>query len=185
MNRFLLTALTSAALLVPAANALAAAGDLDTTFSGDGRASVDFGGSDRGAGAVVQPDGKLLALGQRDLDAETDFQVVRFNRDGTPDTTFDGDGQAVVRFGQAGFKVRSHPTAIALAPDGKIVVVGDTDANSTAGNPHDMAVARLNADGSPDKPFNGSGRQVIDFNKQQDGASDVAVQADGKIVVAG
>jgi uncharacterized delta-60 repeat protein len=184
MNRYLLTALTSAALLVPATNALAAPGDLDTTFSGDGLASVDFGSDDEGVGAAVQPDGKLVALGRADGGSLVDFAVARFNPDGTPDTSFSGDGRVRFRFSTGDNVSRDHATAIALQPDGKIVVVGDTDVAAKAGNEHDMAVARLNANGSLDTTFNGTGRQTIDYG-QSDQVADVAVQADGRIVVGG
>jgi uncharacterized delta-60 repeat protein len=184
MNRFLLTGLTAAALLVPANTALAAPGDLDTTFSGDGLLTADLGGPARGVDTAVQPDGKVVALAQRDIGSSSSFEVVRFNSDGTPDPRFAGDGQAEITFADPNFTSRSHPTSIALQPDGKIVVAGDTDAKATATNPHDMAVARLNADGSLDKTFNGTGQKAIDFGKT-DGVNDVAVQADGKIVVAG
>jgi len=184
MNRLLLTVLTLAAVLVPASSALAAPGDLDTTFSGDGLVTADLAGTARGVDAAVQPDGKVVALAQRDIGQESDFAVVRFNADGTPDTKFAGSGAAHITFVDPTFPSHSHPTSIALAPDGKIVVAGNTDAKKTATNPHDMAVARLNADGTLDKTFNGTGQKTIDFGKE-DGASDVAVQADGKIVVAG
>src|SRR4051794_26897029 len=107
MNRFLLSVLTSAALLVPASSALAAPGDLDTAFSGDGLLTADLGGTARGVDAAVQPDGKVVALAQRDIGSESSFEVVRFDSDGTPDSKFAGDGQAEITFVDPAFSGRS------------------------------------------------------------------------------
>src|SRR5215204_2144698 len=109
MNRFLLTGMTAAALLVPASGALAAPGDLDTTFSADGLVTADLGGPARGVDAAVQPDGSVVALAQRDIGPTSSFEVVRFNRDGTPDSKFAGDGQADITFVNPAFTSRSHP----------------------------------------------------------------------------
>ena len=67
----------------------AADGDLDPTFSGDGRVVSDFGFDDRADGVAVQPDGAIVVAG---TSCGGDFLVARYNPDGTPDATFDGDG---------------------------------------------------------------------------------------------
>src|SRR5215212_592141 len=180
MNRFLLTALTSAALLVPASGALAAPGDLDTTFSGDGFDLIDFGQRDNGHGVAVQPDGKIVVLATADQNGQNDFVVTRRNPDGSPDNSFSGDGQIT-------FGVRPDGTgndlarAVALGPDGSIVVAGTTDASSAAG---DFAVARLTPGGELDSTFNGNGRQTVNYGAADD-AADVAVRGDGAVIVGG
>src|SRR5207249_351544 len=74
-------------------------------------------------------------------------------------------------------------TAVALQPDGKIVVAGY--AAVAAGN-YDIAVARLSrADGSLDKSFSGDGLLTIDYSGTTDKASAVKVQNTGRILVAG
>src|SRR5215211_579841 len=171
---------TAAALFAPTV-AHAAPGDLDPTFDGDGRTTADLGLNETGDAVAYQPDGKILVAGQTRNDATGDFAVLRFNADGTPDKTFDGDGRTVVQFGP-----RDNATALALQPDGKIIVAGSTDSDaSPATGSFSLAVARLNSGGVVDPTFNhGAGRQVIDFGGQEL-AKDVLVDPDGKIVVAG
>jgi Domain of unknown function (DUF5122) beta-propeller len=67
--------------------AQAAPGDLDTSFSGDGRQITDFGGGESGFGVAVQVDGKIVVAGSGD----GDFAVARYNLDGSLDTSFSGD----------------------------------------------------------------------------------------------
>src|SRR5215211_4971157 len=184
MNRFLLTAFTAAALLFPASTALAAPGDLDTTFSGDGVDLLDFGQQDLGHGVAIQPDGKIVVLATAvDGAGKGDFAVARLNADGSPDETFSGDGR--VQFGFSGVRqdANDRTRALALAPDGAIVVTGMTDANSATGI-DDIAVARVTSAGELDATFNGSGKQTIDYG-QSDAADDVAVLDDGSVVVGG
>ena len=70
---------------------------------------------------------------------------MRFNANGTPDTGFGQDG--VTRFSRG---VADEANAVALQPDGKVLVVG-TDLNNITG--HDFALVRLNANGSLDSTF--------------------------------
>jgi len=184
MNRVLLTALTATAVLVPTASATAAPGDLDSAFSGDGRAIVDLGGDDFGEGVAIQPDGKIIVLGLGADRGSGDFVVTRLNADGSPDPTFSGDGRIRFSFAAAGFSSNDEPKAVALQPDGKIVVAGWTTANGVPGNHTDAAIARLTPSGTLDPDFNDTGKQTIDYGNEND-AADVAVQADGKIIVGG
>jgi uncharacterized delta-60 repeat protein/RHS repeat-associated protein len=140
-------------------------GTLDTTFSGDGKqTSSTVGGN--GRIVIVQPDGKILTGGGS-------FDVGRFNNDGSVDTGFGTSGNAhlSVAFGAM--------YGMALQSDGKIVAVGSTGSSGS-----DAEVARFNADGSLDTGFGTSGEVVVDFGGN-DIAKVVAIQSDGKIVVAG
>jgi uncharacterized delta-60 repeat protein len=94
---------------------------------------------------------------------------------GDLDPTFDGDGRSVVAFDNPPGKVN----AMALQSDGKIVLAGRGGSGAW-----DVALARLNADGSPDTGFGSNGRVVTDVGFL-DIANGVAIQPDGKIVVAG
>ena len=152
----------------------AAHGVLDTTFSSDGKTTVDFGDDDRARAVVVQPDGKVIVVGTND-DGLANFAVARFNPDGSLDTSFSTDGKTTVTFGASDFA-----QAVALQTDGKIVVAGYTN----AGGDNDFAVARLNADGTQDTTFSGDGEFTIDFGND-DQATSVAIQDDGNIIVAG
>ena len=65
-------------------------GSLDASFDGDGKVITPVGGgTDRAYSLIVQPNGKIVAAG----DGSLDFGVVRYNSDGSLDTSFDGDGK--------------------------------------------------------------------------------------------
>jgi uncharacterized delta-60 repeat protein len=160
-------------LLAVSAVAQAAPGDLDPSFDGDGKTTIDYGGDDAANAVVVQPDGKIVLVGSGN--ATVDFVIARLNPDGSFDTSFDGDGTVGIDFGGADFA-----QAVALAPDGKIVVAGGTSVNFA------MAVARLNTDGSLDASFDPGGTDGP--GKRTFGGEDanaVLVAPDGKIVLAG
>ena len=170
-----------------AAHAQQVAGSLDTTFDGDGKIVTGFADPDTIASSVVvQPDGKILVaglIGSITLDGKTpgssDFLVLRFNPDGTPDTTFDGDGRVVTSFGDG----EDGAGAILVQPDGKILVAGAINMKTAAG---DVALARYNADGSLDTTFDGDGKLTINTAEPQnveERGEALILQPDGKILV--
>jgi uncharacterized delta-60 repeat protein len=166
------------------------AGQLDPTFGKGGKVTVDFGSTlDQADGVALQPDGKILAAGEAwpKPDGQPRFVAVRLNKDGTLDKTFDKDGKVVVRIVDDA-RDYSYARAVAIQPDGKIVIVG------SANNPdmyHQTFVAiRLNKDGSLDKTFDKDGKVLIPVDKTtgysgEDEAYAVAIQTDGKILIAG
>jgi uncharacterized delta-60 repeat protein len=106
-------------------------GSLDTTFGSGGTTKVAFGSlANPLGGAVRQPDGKIVIAGYTQ-DGEA-VAVARLNANGSLDATFGAGGKATVDFGVATFG-----NAVALAPNGRIVVAGQ----KTGGD--DFAVARL------------------------------------------
>jgi len=155
-------------------------GSLDTSFDGDGMVTTPIG---LGSGAIayavaLQSDGKIVLAGQSTespLGADLDFALVRYNDDGSLDTSFDSDGKVITPVGGAGSN--DIISAVAVQPDGKIVVVGAIPTQ-------DFVVARYNADGSLDTGFGGNGIVTTDISGP-DFAWAVALQPDGKIVVAG
>ena len=162
----------------PAEFALArydANGTLDISFSGDGKETTDFGGSDYGAYDVaLQPDDKIVAVGHT---SGGDFALARYNADGTLDRSFSGDGKETTDFGGPRYGTDHGAYDVALQPDAKIVAVGRTGGG-------DFALARYNADGSLDTSFSGDGKETTDLGGWDYGRA-MAIQADGKIVVAG
>src|SRR5439155_10568876 len=106
-----------------------------------------------------------------------DFALARYNPDGSLDSTFGASGKVMTEFG-FGWDVAN---ALALQPDGKIVVAG----SAYSGPDHDFAIARYNSDGSLDTSFNGTGKVITSIGPGNDYANSVALQPDGKIVVAG
>ncbi len=166
--------------------ALAAPGDLDTTFSGDGETLIDFGGTEfNGAGAsvAVTADGGSIVVGQTSSPGGTGaIAVAKLRPDGSLDSGFGAGGRKVI---SNGFDV-SSPHAVAVQPDGKIVIGGS--ARLSAADPKTIfEIDRLNADGSPDASFGpGHGVSLKDFGtpkNQQINA--LAIQDDGKIVAVG
>jgi uncharacterized delta-60 repeat protein len=156
-----------------AAAALAAPGDLDTRFDGDGKQTVDFGGNDVAWSVEVDPQGRIVSAGFSA--APFQFAVTRLTSRGAPDTTFSGDGNQKIAFA-----LDARADDLALQPDGKIVVAGG--ANSSA----DLAIARLTSAGEPDGEFGADGNS--DGQETLAGWGDaaaLALQTDGKIVVVG
>jgi uncharacterized delta-60 repeat protein len=171
--------------LALSANALAADGDLDTSFGSGGfrLAGISDGYANIIAGMAVQPDGKILICESSGASPDLDFLVARFTANGDVDTTFSFDGHTTVDFANG----TDTCNGLVLQADGKIVVVGST--SPVVGNP-DFAIARLNSDGTLDTAgFGaGTGKTVVAFDlggTNADGANAVALRPDGRIVVAG
>ena len=164
----------------------------------DGRPDLAFGTGGTltldacvGADLAVQPDGRLVLVGTADTTpptsppgSVTELSVMRLEPDGTPDGTFGDHGTVNVsvtgRSSPAGAVSRDSGSALALQPDGRIVIAG-----ATAGLNPNFAIARLLADGTLDTEFTDTGVMTIDFSFSTDVAESVAVTGDGKIVVAG
>jgi uncharacterized delta-60 repeat protein len=158
--------------------ALAASGDLDTTFSGDGKIIQSFGGTQhRGMDVAVQADGKVVVVGEKWTAAGRDFAIARYNPNGSLDATFSGDGRQVINIG-----VTDQAVGVAIQTDGKIVVGGQT-CNSDS-SICDVAIVRLNPNGTLDASFSGDGKVITDFGSGDNGGFDLTMQGT-KIVVAG
>jgi uncharacterized delta-60 repeat protein len=167
--------LVSSVLVATGPLALAAAGDLDTTFGAGGLVTTDFGTDPHVGGyayaIAVQLDGKIVAAGF----AGSSFGLTRFNPDGTLDAAFDGDGKVTTGFGRGSAGI----FALTVQPDGRIVAVGHQGRGK-------FAIARYGTDGALDTTFSGNGKAATDFSPRRlDGATDVALQADGQILAAG
>ncbi|HJZ82272.1 MAG TPA: hypothetical protein VKD91_18065 [Pyrinomonadaceae bacterium] len=151
-------------------------GTLDNSFNGNGYQIVQQTGALLfPTDIALQPDGKILVAGQKGKDA----LVVRLNPDGELDDSFDGDGMASANFGAL-----SLAQALAIQPDGKIVIAGTLFLSSPGINHTDIAVARFNQNGSLDPSFEGDGKLTYDMGTSEFSAA-LAIQADGKIVVLG
>jgi uncharacterized delta-60 repeat protein len=156
-------------------------GGLDFTFDGDGKVTTDLGGTgpDRGEDVAIQPDGKIVVVGTREVDIVGDLALVRYHPDGGLDAGFGADGIVVTALSEFG----GSDYAVALQDDGRIVVAGSAISHESS---WDFAVVRYNADGALDTSFDTDGIVLLDLgNGALDGALDLAIQSDGKIVVAG
>jgi uncharacterized delta-60 repeat protein len=168
--------------LIYQAQAQTAVIGLDPTFDQDGKRTTDFFGQDDQANAVaLQSDGKLVVVGTAQTNLDRRFAVARYNPNGSLDATFGSGGKLTTDFPQPFVEAN----AVALQPDGKIVVAG-----SAGGN---FALVRYNPDGKLDHSFGGDGRVITDYSSyvhfavhiNTSEARAVALQPDGKIVAAG
>lgn len=182
MNRMLFRTFRRAAalLLFAVSAALATPGDLDPDFGGTGKVTTDFsGGGDFAYGVAVQSDGKVVVAGYTGT-SNRDFAVARYNSNGTLDTSFGIGGKASTLIGN----YSEECYGVAIQSDGKIVLAGYSG-STAASSSYDFAAVRYNADGTLDTSFGDSGRVVTDFGGDKDVGQSVAIQSDGKIVVAG
>ncbi|MEH2110959.1 DUF4347 domain-containing protein [Nostoc sp.] len=142
---------------------------LDASFDSDGKVTTDLGSADIARSVVVQDDGKILVAGV----SNSNFAVVRYNSNGSLDTSFGSAGKVTTDIGN---KTSDTSYSIALQPNGKILVAG------VSGN--NFAVVRYNSDGSLDTSFDSDGKVTTDLGGT-DVAYSIALQADGKIILAG
>jgi uncharacterized delta-60 repeat protein len=159
-------------------------GTLDTTFSVDGKTTTSFGNNDRANSVLIQSDGKIVAAGSWD-GGFSDFALTRYNTDGTLDSTFSGDGLVNLTFSNTSFFGQAEfATSVRQQADGKLLLVGYTNSNTTLGE-NDFALARINTDGSLDTTFSSDAKVTTDVGGSIDVARDSVIQPDGKLIVAG
>lgn len=149
---------------------------LDPTFGSGGRVFTDVGaGFEAGRDAVLLPDGRLVVCGISQSNAR--FLLVRYHTDGRVDSTFGTNGVVQTSFASTG---GVEATAIARQSDGKLVVAGHYLSSPTWFS----AVARYLENGAPDTDF-GIGGKVVQAIGLVGDVRDVAIQDDGRIVIAG
>ena len=151
-------------------------GSLDTSFDTDGKVSTDFTGGADGANSVaIQPDGKIIAAGAASVGTGADFGVTRYHANGSLDRTF-GSGGRVSTDIRTAF---SEAFGVSIQRDGKIVAVGQVSVGSS-----DVALVRYLRNGLLDSRFGSGGIVTTDLGSFEQ-ARAVALQPDGRIVVAG
>jgi uncharacterized delta-60 repeat protein len=171
------------------------AGVLDPGFANAGVLRTSFlnvagqSSTNRVIGFVPWYNGDILAVG----DTNGDLAVNLYNPGGNLNRTFGPGGTAVTAFvNSKGVPLSVSAVAFALAPDGKIVVLGDAlDRDSAFASDHDFALARYNPNGTLDKTFGNHGRVVTNLstdrsgNKSQDIPTALLLLPGGKILVVG
>ncbi|MGA2750172.1 MAG: hypothetical protein ABSG59_15470 [Verrucomicrobiota bacterium] len=146
-------------------------GTLDGTFGSNGKLTTSVGTNGSGANAVlIQSDGKIVAAGG----GSGGFALVRYNPDGSLDASFGSAGVTITTVSAV-----NSANAMAIQPDGKIVLAG-----TTSSNPQLFGLARFTTNGALDSSFGGSG-VVTTAVATGSLAQAVGIQTDGKIVVAG
>jgi uncharacterized delta-60 repeat protein len=152
-------------------------GTVDAGFGNNGVVTTDFGSMEGASAIAIQLDGKIVVAGRTYGGACgcNDFALARYNSNGTLDSQFAGTGTVTTSFGSV-----ARATGVVIAPDGKIVAVGEAEG--------DFALARYEPDGTLDAGFGFRGKVTTNFALDGIGTSSVAedvVIQDGKIVVAG
>jgi uncharacterized delta-60 repeat protein len=147
-------------------------GTLDPSFGAGGQALTDFG-----TALALQADGRIVVAGlAQDAKNKSYFALARYNPDGTLDSSFGRAGKVLTDFGP---DAEAH--AVALQPDGRIVVAGMRSDGMRA---EGFALARYTANGALDPSFGSGGKVLTDFGVDA-AATALALQPDGRIVVAG
>jgi len=148
-------------------------GELDETFGSGGRVTTRLTNFDDLARAIVlDANGKIVVAGE----ADTDFAVVRYNSDGSLDTSFDGDGKAItslVMFDSA--------YDVAIDGSGKIIAVGEAGNSSNL----DFGLVRYEANGLLDTTFGAGGKVTTTVGNSDETATSLVLQSNGKITVGG
>lgn len=151
-------------------------GSLDPAFSGGIVVTAPGALRDTAGTVIVQPDGKIVIVGSTQTATGNDFLVIRFTAGGIPDPDFSGDGIAILATPED-----DAASGALLQPDGMIVTAGHSFGLTGAR----FAVARLMPDGSLDSSFGTAGRLTADIGAGNDLGRSVALQNDGKLIVAG
>jgi uncharacterized delta-60 repeat protein len=169
---------TVIALLATVTFAQAQPGTLDFSFGNEGIVtSVITEGFNMANTVAVQPDGKIIAAGHTGFSPDYDVAVVRYNEDGSNDNTFGTNGMIVL----SPTTTSDYPYDIALQTDEKILIGGYIWTGSST----DVLLIRLNADGSTDNTFGTNGIVITDLGNGGEVAEAIALQDDGKIILAG
>ena len=154
-------------------------GELDkSAFGANGKGTVitplsNF--QNAGGALALQANGKIVLAGTIDA-ANKDLALVRFNANGSLDATFGGTGIVTTDLGG-----NESGSDLVIQPNGRIIVVGKTDASHSS----DVLLLRYNSDGSLDNSFGEDGKIIKDFGSVPDSGNGIALQPDGMIVLAG
>jgi len=153
-------------------------GKLDSSFNKTGKTTADFGGHDLPRSVGVHGDGRIVVAGYTTNASKKQCALACFKANGSLETSFNGTGKVVTNFGGDG---DAEGQGVAAQSDGKTVVVG----YATVAGVQQFALARYNADGTLDRSFGRTGRILTAIGTIGSNATGVALQKDGKIVVAG
>ncbi|HEX7880675.1 MAG TPA: T9SS type A sorting domain-containing protein [Candidatus Eisenbacteria bacterium] len=160
---------------------LTANGALDPTFGGSGFVTTDVSPqSDYGTSVEILGDGKIVVSGNQGVTSSASGTcILRFDSHGVPDPTLDGDG---IRTQSSGTE-KTSVYAVRSMPDGHFLMAGSV--TSPGGSSYDQRVLNVRYDGAADPGWSGDGSVTLDFASPSDAASDLALVADGSVLVAG
>ncbi len=151
-------------------------GSLDTSFNSSGNAMLGFGAADTATSMQILSDGKIVVSGYSSIGGNEDYSVVRLNSDGSLDTSFNNSGKASFAVGSG----RDQARGLAIDSNGKIILGGEAIGSTT-----NFALIRVNTNGTLDTSFNSNGKLLVPIGSSGDFGNVVAIQSDGKILLAG
>jgi uncharacterized delta-60 repeat protein len=154
-------------------------GMLDPSFNTTGKVilNVSPDGDESIYAVLVQDDGKILVAGDAFNGTNTDFAIIRLNSNGSLDNTFSGDGKLLIDI-NANY---NDAIDVALLPNGKIILAG----TCIDKNKYVFSIIKLHQDGRMDDSFGNHGIAIIAMGTGDNIAAAVALQKDGKIIIAG
>src|SRR5262249_4521269 len=147
-------------------------GSLDNTFDSDGKVITDISTNDFAMAAALQSDNKIVIAGYTGNGSDYDMMLIRYNPDGSLDSSFDQDGIAIKSFGY------DIVNSLVIQDDGKIIAAGA----STVGYDGYYTLFRYNTDGSLDNSFGSNGMVLTPGTGTFLMGACVRLQGDGKIV---
>lgn len=158
-------------------------GHLDTTFAGTGKVTTPMSPSGKIArvhALEIQRDGKIVVVGSSEVGStagDSNIALVRYQTDGSLDTTFGADGKVITVLGSG----QDEANALEIQTDGKIIVAG----SSFNGKVNEAAVVRYQPNGTLDNTFGINGIATFPIDNGGTALYDLELQEDGKILVAG
>ena len=158
-------------------------GTLDTGFDGDGKVLTPFGAGSSGQGmqVFINAEGKIIMGATVYLSDTSHFAVVKYNTNGSLDTSFDGDGKALTSLGN--WQDYSTINSIARLPDGKFLMActtGDYNLEATG-----FVLKKFNSDTTPDTGFGTGGVVSTTLGMSLNEVNAAAVTTDGTIFAVG
>lgn len=150
---------------------------LDTAFGVDGRVAVELGAGNSGHAVVVQPDGRIVVAGSTVVGTTRHFSLVRLNRDGSLDTTFNGEGAVITPVTSGD----SEALALGLLADGRLIAAG----YGFNGVDRDFALVCYFADGSLDRSFGENGMVIDRIGNDHEEITALLIDSHGMINAAG
>lgn len=170
------TLLINLILAIAAFTGFAADGDPDTSFGTGGAVTEELPYSGHFS-SVIQPDGKVLVAGHAINNGTFPMALIRYNSNGSPDTSFGTGGKILVTLPNASITI----PIIVLKPDGKFIVVAKWGPSSGQVK---LILLGFNADGSTDTTYGTGGTTITSFPGNNN-ASDAKLLSDGKLLVSG
>lgn len=154
-------------------------GSLDSRFANNGWQTTNFGGNEQTAGIAALPDGRIVLVGTTNIGANSDIALARYNPNGSLDSSFSSDGMLTMSLSPGEDKAQ----ALALQPDGKLLVLAASDTSITS-KPPTLELLRYASNGDLDPTFGNNGIASANFFYWGTTGT-MRLMDDGRIVVAG